>query len=515
MMMKKIVFILMIGLMSWSSKAAVHLPDVLSDSMVLQRNTQVPIWGKALPGEEVTVTFNGQKKSTKADEEGEWKIFLEPMKANATPQMMTIQGINTFHLRGILIGEVWLCSGQSNMQRILAKTDKGDSVIASADYPLLRLFNVSRDVAFQHKHGRIGEWKNCTPSSVRPFSAAAYYFGLALQKKLGVPVGIINASYGGSQAEAWTPRSYLHTPDLQPCIDREKKWQSQRASVQKKYANALRKWRKYADKEQAAGRKPKGAPHQPEALREYRIAGSIFQAMIVPLIPFAIKGNVWYQGESNEGRAEQYGILLPRMIQAWRTEWGEGRFPFGIVQLPNFRDHNTKPEDEAWSHLRDAQRRTADTVSNTGLIVTIDIGEAHNIHPHDKYDVGKRMCQWALSSVYHKNILPGGPQFDTAIVKRRTMVVSFDNAGSGLRTTDGNAPQEFALAGKDHQWHWAKAKIIGKNKIKVWSKKVKKPIAVRYAFNNNPQHPNLTNDSRIPAAPFRSDHWPGPTHGKR
>jgi sialate O-acetylesterase len=237
--------------------------------------------------------------------------------------------------------------------------------------------------------------------------------------------------------------------------------------------------------------------------------------MIKPLIPFAIRGNIWYQGENNEERAEQYGILLPTMIRAWRQKWLEGNFSFGIVQLPNFRNSMPQPADEAWSHLRDAQRWTSDTVPNTGLIVTIDIGEAHNIHYKDKLDVGKRMCQWALADVYHIPELPGGPVFEKAEVKANKIIATFKIIGRGLTTSDGKAPQEFALAGDDQQWHWAKAKIINKSQILIWSAEVKKPVAVRYAFNNNPKDPNLTNDSKLPASPFRSDNWSGPTHGKR
>src|SRR5699024_1772023 len=395
---------------------------------------------------------------------GKWKVYLDTMKANSHPQEMTIQGINTIHLKDILIGEVWLCAGQSNMQLTLNRTNNGDSVIRSAHYPLLRLFNVDRHVAFKHKYGPLAKWKKCSPESVRPFSAAAYYLGLELQKELNVPIGIINSSFGGSQAEAWIPQSFLHTPELQPCIDREEIWQKQRSKVQKKYALELKQWDEQAKEERAAGRKPKsGRPHQPEALREYRVAGSIYKNMIAPLMPFAIKGAFWYQGESNEGRAEQYTYLLPALIRSWRAFWGEGLFPFGIVQLPNYRDVESHPVDQAWSHLRDSQRVTAKKFPNTGLIVTIDIGEAHNIHPHNKLGVGKRMSRWALSSVYHKRLLPGGPVFRKVELKGNKMLVSFDATGTGLITADGKAPQEFAVAGKDHQWYWAKAKIIDKN----------------------------------------------------
>ncbi|AYD48295.1 sialate O-acetylesterase [Arachidicoccus soli] len=497
------------------ANAFVKIPDVLSNGMILQQHVKVPIWGTALPGEAIEVSFNHQQKNTLADINGNWKIYLDPMDANATPQMLVIRGINEIHIKDVQVGEVWLCTGQSNMQLILSMTSKGDSVIASANYPMLHLFNVSRENSFGHARGPLGEWLPCTPASIKEFSAAAYYFGLALQQKLKVPVGIINASFGGSQAEAWTPKTYLEIPELEPCIARDTAWSKQRATVQVSYRKQLEDWAVYAKKERAAGRKPKEAPHQPEALRDYRPTTSIYNAMIAPLIPYAIKGNFWYQGENNEDRAEQYGTLLPVMIRSWRDNWNEGNFPFGIVQLPNYRDHKKEPEDGAWSHLRDAQRWAADTVKNAGLIVTIDIGEAHNIHYHDKYDLGRRMFQWALSHVYKFPVLPSGPMFEKAEINKATIIASFNVAGNGLRTKDGKAPQCFAIAGENHQWHWAKAKIINKNQIVVWSEDVKKPIAIRYAFNNNPIDPNITNDSGLPAAPFRTDNWPGPTHGKR
>jgi len=493
----------------------VDLPDIICDSMVLQQNQYVPVWGKALPGEEVIIRFKNQVKTTVADDHGNWYLVLDPMPADTVPSDMWIEGINIIHLKGILVGEVWLCAGQSNMQLTVSESLHGDSAVAAASDPMLRLFNVNRITSFGHAYGPIGQWQSSSPTSVRSFSAVAYYFGCLLRQKLHVPVGIINDAYGGSQAEAWIPVDYLHTPDLEPCIDREKYWAAERASVQHQYQQALSAWKTYAEKERAAGKIPREAPHQPDALREYRPAGSIYEHMIKPLTPFAIKGVVWYQGESNEDRAEQYGLLLPTLIRAWREQWHNDTLPVGIIQLPNYRDPHPYPADEAWSYLRDAQRWTADTVAHCGLIVTIDLGEAHNIHPRNKYDVSKRTLQWALADVYHWPVLPGGPVFQQAYTKGTKMILQFACVGKGLKTKDGKPPKELALAGEDHQWHWAKAKIIAPDQIAVWCSEVKHPVAVRYAFNNNPANPNLTNDTNIPASPFRSDNWPGPTHGKR
>ncbi len=484
--------------------------------MVLQRDQVVPIWGTADPGESVTVNFNGQTRTTTADQEGKWIVRLKSLKTNATPARMSIAGRNRIEFDNILVGEVWLVAGQSNMQRLLSETANGEAAIAAANHPLIRLFNVSRQVAFKHASPPIGLWRVSSPESVKEFSAAGYYFAVELQQELNVPVGMINSSYGGSQAEAWTPVDYLNaSADLKPTVDRKKIWDEERPRVKIQYDEAISKWRAEADRAKAGGARPQPSPAVPDALREYRVASSIYDGMIAPLIPFGIRGAAWYQGESNEARAEQYGILLPVLIKAWRERWGQGDFPFGIVQLPNYRDEKSEPADEPWSHLREAQRRTALRTRNAGLIVTIDIGEAHDIHPRNKLDVGKRMALWALADVYGKRVTKSGPMIRDARVAGAKIILTFDEVGSGLRIRDGARLDEFAVAGEDKKWVWADAKIVGKNRVEVSSPAVSRPVAVRYAFNNNPKHPNLTNESGLPAAPFRTDNWPGPTDGKR
>jgi len=511
-----IFFVLIVAALSAAgANANVLLPDVISDGMVLQQRQTVPIWGKADPGEVVTVRFAGQSKKTTAAMDGTWRVRLDPMRANTTPSTMSISGKNTIELKNILVGEVWLVAGQSNMQRLLSETANGDAAIAAANHPLIRLFNVSRQVAFKHAPPPLGTWHACSPQTVKEFSAAGYYFGVELEKELRVPIGLINSSYGGSQAEAWTPVDYLlASDDLRPTVERTKIWDEQRPRVRAEYDEALKKWRAEADKAKAAGARPSPSPAVPDALREYRIASSIYDGMIAPLIPFFIRGAIWYQGESNEARAQQYGVLLPTMIKAWRERWSEGDFPFGIVQLPNYRDPKPEPADEAWSHLREAQRRTALHTPNTGLIVTIDIGEAHDIHPKNKLEVGKRMARWALVDVYRRKLTGSGPTFRNAKIAGSQIILTFDEVGEGLRIRDGDKLDEFAIAGADRKWHWANAKIVGRDRIEVWSDSVPQPLAVRYAFNNNPKHPNLTNETGLPAAPFRTDDWPGPTDGK-
>src|SRR5882672_6518382 len=355
----KVFFFALLLLPATAAHANIVLPDVIGSAMVLRRDSAVPIWGTADPGETVTVRFAGKTRSGTADKDGKWIIRLDAMPANATPGTMTIEGKNRIELKGILVGEVWLVAGQSNMQRLLSETANGDAAIASANHPLIRLFNVSRAVAFRHAPPPLGVWQACSPESVKPFSAAGYYFGVELEKELHVPIGLINSSYGGSQAEAWTPVDYLlASPDLKPTVDRTKIWDEERPGVKAEYDEALKKWREDSDKARAAGARPQPSPAVPDALREYRIASSIYDGMIAPLIPYSLRGAVWYQGESNEARAQQYGLLMPTMIKAWRDRWGQGAFPFGVIQLPNYRDSRAEPADEAWSHLREAQRRT-------------------------------------------------------------------------------------------------------------------------------------------------------------
>ena len=499
-----------------AARASVTLPDVLSDTAVLQRGVRVPVWGWADPGEAVTVSFAGQTKKAVAGADGRWRLWLDPLRANATPALLTVAGRNRVELKDVLVGEVWLVAGQSNMQFTLSETREAAAAVAAANHPLIRLFNVSRQVAFKHRPPPLATWRACTPESVKDFSAAGYYFAVELQKELGVPVGVINSSYGGSQAEAWTPVEYLlASDDLRPTVERTKVWDAERPRVKVQYEEQLRRWREEADRARAAGARPSPSPAVPDALREYRVASSIYTGMIEPLIPFRVRGAFWYQGESNEGRAQQYGILLPTMIRAWRERWGQGDFPFGIVQLPNYRDPKPEPADEAWSHLREAQRRTALSTRNSGLIVTIDLGEARDIHPKNKLDVGRRMARWALAEVYGREMTATGPMFRSMKIGGSKLLLNFGNVGRGLTIRDGDKLHEFAVAGADRKWHWAEARIVGRDRVEVWSAEVPRPVAARYAFNNNPRQPNLTNDSGLPAAPFRTDDWPGPTDGKR
>jgi len=494
--------------------ANVSLADVISDGMVLQQNQKVPVWGRADPGESVTVRFAGQSKSTIAAADGEWLIRLDPMKAKATAAMMTIAGRNTIELRNILVGEVWLVAGQSNMQRLLSETANGDAAIAGADHPQIRLFNVSRQVAFKHAPPPLARWLACSPQTIKEFSAAGYYFGVELESELRVPIGLINASYGGSQAEAWTPVEYLlASPDLKPTVDRTKIWDEERARVRVEYDEAIKKWRADADKATAAGARPSPSPAVPDSLREYRIAASIYDGMIAPLIPFYIRGAIWYQGESNAGRAYQYRDLFPLMIQSWRDEWQIGDFSFYWVQLADFMAERPEPTESAWAELREAQTLTLSRLPKTGQAVIIDLGEGQDIHPRNKQDVAKRLVRWALARDYGVAVSCQSPTYQSFERQGAKLLLTIANPGGGLRTVDVPEPRGFAVAGADKKFVWAKARITGPDRVEVWADSVPEPVAVRYAWADNPIN-NVYSREGLPLSPFRSDDWPGVTAGK-
>jgi sialate O-acetylesterase len=486
--------------------------------MVLQQARPLPVWGLADAGEKVEVTFAGKSQTATADAKGAWRVDLPSQSATATPATLTVRGHNTIELHDVLVGEVWFCAGQSNMQRTLAESANGDAAVAAADHPQIRLFNVNRDVAFGQKPGTLGQWELCTPQSAKPFSAVAYYFGVALQRELKVPIGLIDDSFGGTPGESWTPAPELAAnPDLRPTVDRTKVWERERPRIQTEYDAAMAKWKQDVAQAKANNTMPlPRQPRMPNELRPQWIAGSIFDRMVAPIIPFAIRGAAWYQGESNEDRAQQYGVMLPVLIKSWRDRWGQGPFPFAIVQLPSYRQPTTEPTDSAWSQVRDAQFRAFKSTAHTGLISTIDIGERNNIHPKDKKDVGERLARWAMAEAYGKDVTPSGPVFREAKVEGDKVILSFDDVGQRLKVRGGNEKlAEFAIAGADRQWHWADAKIVGKDQVAGSSPQVPQPKAVRYAWNSFPRNPNLTNDTDIPAAPFRTDDWPGPTDGKR
>src|ERR1041384_5215697 len=479
-------------------KAELKLIPLFSDNMVLQGDIPAPIWGTAEAGEEVTVSIAGQKKSAKAGADGKWIVKLDPLKAGG-PHELTVSGKSSITLKNVLVGEVWICSGQSNMEMSVNSSNNANEKKANAPHPKVRLFTVQKRQAdatvadiLDSKGKPVEGWKECGPDTVGSFSAVAYFFGRELNQKLGVPVGLIHTSWGGTPAEVWTRDRVIQSkPEF-------KNYMNFYAQRHEKYEKDLAKYKEDAEKAKAEGKPAPKAPNKPMKL------SCLYNGMIAPLIPYAIKGAIWYQGESNASQAKLYQTLFPAMIQNWREDWGQGEFPFGFVQLANFMARKDQPADSNWAELREAQTMTL-SLPRTGMAVIIDIGDAKDIHPKNKQDVGKRLAYWAESQVYGvKDLVYSGPIFDAMKVDGNKAVVSFKHVGGGL-VAKGDKLTGFAVAGEDRKFVWADAKIEG-DKIVVSCDQVAKPVAVRYAWADNPEC-NLYNKEGLPASPFRTDAW--------
>ena len=487
--------------------APTRLPAVISDGMVLQRDARVPIWGWAEARATVTVRFASQEKRATADESGKWRVDLDPLPASAKPTTLTIDSAETVTVTDVLVGDVWLCSGQSNMQMGLAKSADGEAAVAAANYPSIRLFNVANHIR-PAGEDVTGKWAACSPGAAARFSAVGYYFGREVHRDLGVPVGLINSSWGATRGESWTPRDVLRdAPALREVLEETTARVAVIAKARADYARKLATWEAAAAQAKAAGTAAPEKPLPPASLRPQNQPGACYDSMIRPLVPFAITGAIWYQGEANLG-SPRYRELLPALIGGYRRAWGQGDFPFGIVQLPNNRPPVEAPGDSAWAVTRDAQLHAARTLPLVGLAVTIDIGDANDGHPKNKKDVGLRLARWALAEVYRQPVAASGPTFDACAIEAGRVILTFEDVGGGLATTDGGTDvREVAIAGKDRKWHRATARIVAKERVEVSSADVPAPAAVRYAWADNPSRANLTNDSGLPASPFRTDDW--------
>lgn len=452
-----------------SAQADVRLPKIFGDHMVLQQKLPIQVWGWADAGEEVTVSIGEKKATATAAADGKWKVTLDAMEAGG-PVEMTVAGKNSITLTDVLVGEVWVGSGQSNMQWTVAASDNAEQEIAAADCPQIRLFTVARKVAAEPQEDVEGAWTTATPETVKNFSAVAYFFGRELHKELDVPVGMINTSWGGTIVEAWTSHETLQSdPDFQPILERSKNFQENN-------------------------------PNQ---------ASVLYNGMIKGLIPFGIRGAIWYQGESNVNRAEQYAELFPAFIADWRKNWGQGDFPFLFVQLAPFRYQGQDPRSLA--ELWEAQLKTL-SVINTGMAVTTDIGNVKDIHPKNKQEVGRRLALWARAAVYGQDVVYSGPLYKSMQVEDNKVRLSFKHAEGGLVAKDGELTH-FQIAGDDGEFVPAKATIEGET-IVVSSDQVEKPAAVRFAWDDVAE-PNLFNAAGLPASPFRTDTFPMVTAGKR
>ncbi|WP_020599601.1 sialate O-acetylesterase [Spirosoma panaciterrae] len=639
-MMKRLLLVFLLCTSTKPLQAQLRLPRLISDGMVLQRDTPLTIWGWAKAGEKITVRFNRKTYKTVTDATGKWQVKLAPTAAGG-PYSMDIVGSSQVTVNDILIGDVWFCSGQSNMVHQLNIHDVTyANEIANANDPQIRQFWIPTLTNLQGPQSDLpnGQWKAAVGDDVRPFSAVAYFFAKKIHEKYGIPIGIINASVGGTPIEAWMSEdgltdfsalkatleknkdtTYINSlnrrqPSSRPAppvdlgltgatkwydpayvpkgwrpINIPGYWEDQGikdlngvvwyrreitlpASMAGKPARVFlgrivdadelyingksvgRTTYQYPQRRYAvpadllkAGKNVfvvrvtnmagKGGfvPDKPYCVfagadtvdlkgtwqykvgTVYRPAGgsfggsiaaqnqpaALYNAMVAPEIKYAIKGFCWYQGESNAGQPEQYRTLLPALIKNWRTQWQQGELPFLFIQLPGFMDYNYLPSESDWAILREGQLKAL-SIPNTAMVVAIDLGEWNDIHPDNKRSVGERLALAALKTAYHENLVSSGPLYQSAKVDGNRITISFSNVGSGLITNDGEELGEFAIAGSDKKFVWAKAKIEG-DKVVVWSDEVPSPQYVRYAWADNPVNPNLYNTEGLPASPFRTD----------
>jgi sialate O-acetylesterase len=506
---------LMILMISVSAelRAEIKPASVFNDHMVLQRDMKVPVWGKASPGEEIIIEFAGQRQSAKAEKDGKWRIELEPMPANATPQTLSISSgnsksaIQNLKFEDVLVGEVWLCSGQSNMD--FPVSNNGSSVtnakeeIANANYPQIRLLKIPRGNSKEPLDSFKANWEECSPQTVGPISGVAYFFGRELFQKLNVPVGLINPSYGGTPVEAWMSAETMKSnPACAPTAARLEKTIAEWPVIMEKYKADSDTWTKEEAEAKAAGEKfSKPKPRQPVGANHPYAPVGVYNSMLHPLIPYGLRGVIWYQGEGNSRRAEEYHGLFTALIEQWRKEWNQGDFPFYYVQLANFKGTDDHPDDWAW--LREAQTQTLST-PNTGMAISIDLGDPNELHPRNKQDVGKRLALIALNKTYGQSSLEfTGPVYTGSKSEGTALRLSFDHA-TGL-TSQKTPLTGFEVAGEDKKFVPASA-VIEDETILVSSPQVTSPAAVRYAWTNAPEA-CLYNAAGLPAIPFRTDSW--------
>lgn len=652
--MNKITTALLSILLVSTVKAEIKLPDLVGSNMVLQRGKELKLWGYGKAGEKVTLSFAGKTHHSVTAENGKWTINAPALKAGG-PYSMQIQGENKIILNNILIGDVWICSGQSNMEFNLQDALRAEQEIKTAAHPQIRLYNVDKTIALKPQENSKGSWQNCTAESARYFPAIGYFFGRRITTDTGIPIGLINASWGGTVIETWISTAGLEgDPDLHrkalevsgfniPAYNQQQgalnaKWVSNFNQQDAGLNNGAYLWAKtnhsnWANITLPTGWEFSGKPELWEMdgivwfskeieltdeqlsadaqlslgviqnadqaffngemigqtpdiwgkVRNYVIPKHLlrkgtntitvrvenyggdggfmskkelfflkitnrkitlegewkyktgykhsvydrpekeispntlptvlYNSMISPLTGFSIKGVLWYQGESNWDRGEQYRELFPAMIADWRKKFNDQDIPFLYVQLANYHRKNSQPADSYWAELREAQDLTQ-KIKKTGMVTAVDVGDSANIHPKNKQEVGRRLALLAEKQVYHLPVDSLSAAFNSFKIKNNTVVLTFKNAYNGLKSKSAE-PGNFQIAGADHQWHWAKARITSKNTIEVYNPQLKKPVAVRYAWEDNPADANVINSKGLPLFPFRTDNWKGITSGRR
>ncbi len=487
---------LMLMLGSRSLHASVTVPNIFGNHMVLQQGQNNRVWGKADANEKLVIEIADQRHETTADSDGNWQVTLNPLPVGE-PLSLHIAASNTLKFEDILVGEVWICSGQSNMQWQVAASNDADLERLAANYPGIRMINFpqvgTQEPVWTHNQ----QWQVCSPGTVSYFSAVGYYFARQLHQTLGVPIGMINNAWGGSACEAWIQRSVLEADE--------------------EYAPLLARWHEMETAYQQLNSKSELTDEEKNRLENLRRQmtgnarpGNIYNGVLKSHLGYGIKGAIWYQGESNAGRAYQYRKLFPLMIASWREEWGQGDFPFYWVQLADFMNEKAEPAESAWAELREAQTMTMDVLPNTGEAVIIDIGEGKDIHPRNKLDVGKRLARWALAKDYGVDIACQSPRYREMEKEGNKITLSFDHVAGGWRPFDVQEPRGFAIAGDDFHFVWAKSEILRDGRIVVSSDQVPNPVAVRYAWADNPVC-NMFSQVGLPLTPFRTDDHPGVT----
>ena len=469
--------LLVLLLLSIAGISQVTLSPLFNCNMVLQQGIPIPVWGRASPGEKVTVTLDKNVVSIRTGNDGKWRVNLPKMNYGG-PFKMTIKGKDVHTFGNVMIGEVWVCSGQSNMEFKVASTKNAAAEIAASGNPNIRFFNVRKRVAKEPKEDlEEGEWWECSPQTVSDCSAVGYFFGKNLNEQLKVPIGLIHTSWGGTVAETWMSAQAISAdPDFAEMLEKLKAVDMNTTKVN---------------------------PNNYPTL--------LYNGMLNPVIPYGIKGAIWYQGESNASRAQQYKRVFPNMIKDWRTKWGEGNFPFLFVQLANFKKPVDVPGESEWAELREAQTQTL-KLENTGMATIIDAGDALDIHPTDKQTVGCRLSLAARKVAYGENLIYTGPTYQSMKSEAGKIVITFDHTGKGLKANGKYGyVNGFTLASKDGAFKWAKATILNNNSVIVSSNEVENPDAVRYGWADNPDDLNLYNSEGLPTNPFRTDSRPGIT----
>ena len=501
----------------------VRVASPIADHMVLQHGKSTSVWGTASPDIKVSVAFGEQTVEATADAKGNWKATLAPLSVSAEPASLKITATDgsEIEIKDILVGEVWMCSGQSNMQWTLTKAK--DPAAETADLPKVRLFKTVSKTAETVQLDCEGKWQVCSPASAAEFSAVGYHFGKELHEKLKVPIGLVDTSWGGKRVEAFTSLEKLKTvDDALPLLEQ---WQKKASrfnpeAARKQHESALQKWQEKHDRllaDAPQGTKPK-IPRRPKLQESPTLnpnyPSAIYNQKVAPWTHFAIAGTIWYQGESNRRRSAQYESLLTALIEDWRAKWDHD-FPFYIVQLANYLEPTDQPGvPDGWAELQYYQAQVAQTVPGCGLAVINDIGAAKNIHPMNKRDVGHRLALLALKRHYGQEIPAHAcPLQQSHQVEGNHVIVTFDHVGEGLKSRDGGELKRFEIAGEDREWHWAKAEIASANTVKVSSESVPQPVAVRYAWAANPKGANLVNSAGLPASIFRTDDWELSTQG--